>query len=817
MKVLIVGGVAGGASAAARLRRNDENAQIILFERGNYISFANCGLPYYIGDVIKEKSQLTVQTPESFRSRFEVDVRVGQEVVSIDRQNRKVQVKKAADGSVYEESYDKLILSPGAEPMRPSLPGFDNPRVFTLRSIPDTYAIKDFCEKNSPQKAVVIGGGYIGIEIAENLYRRGIQITIVELSSHIIPPVDDDTAAQLHNHLRSKGVQLLLNTGVGAIEEANSGLKFQLSNGQTVTADFAVLAAGVVPESALAKNAGLETGFRNAIIVDETLKTSDENIYAVGDAVQVTNFVSRNPSYIPLASPANKQGRIAADNICGRNVKYSGSQGSSVLKVFDFVLAATGLSEMVLKAQKIDYMKSYTYSPSNASYYPGGLPMSIKLLFSPDDGRILGAQAVGFAGVDKRIDVIAAVIRLGGTVKDLTKLELCYAPPFSSAKDPVNMAGYTAENMMNGLFHPFYAEDVAGIDPEKSLLLDVRTKEEFEGGTIPGAVNIPLDSLRKEIGRLPKEKEIFVFCQIGLRGYVALRILMQNGFDKVKNLSGGYRLWKEIMNDKNGLRCGLEDSKVETETQLPPENKKPEAGKEIIVDACGLSCPGPIMAVHKAMEKAAEGSVFTVRATDPAFSGDIEAFCRRTGNKLLRSEFDGKSFNVTIQKSGELPEEKSIGGNSKSIIVFSGDLDKAIASFIIANGALAMGREVNMFFTFWGLNILRKSERIQTKKDLMGRMFGRMMPRGSKKLGLSKMNMMGMGSRMIRAVMNNKNISSLEDLIQQAMKNGVKITACSMSMDVMGIKREELIDGVQVGGVASFLGSAEESDTNLFI
>ena len=813
MKVLIVGGVAGGASAAARLRRNDEHAQIILFERGEYISFANCGLPYYIGDVIREKSKLTVQTPESFHERFQVDVRTNSEVIAIDRPNKKVTVKKP-DGSTYEESYDKLILSPGAAPVRPPLPGFDGGRVFTLRNIPDTYRIKEFCDKNAPKSAVIIGGGYIGIEIAENLHRLGIKISIVELTDHIIPPIDGDTAAQLHNHLRSKGIRLLLNTGVKAIEELNGGLVFRLSQGPAITADFAVLAAGVAPESQLAQNAGLRTGLRHTIAVDEYLRTSDENIYAVGDAIQVTDAVSGKPAFVPLASPANKQGRIAADNICGKNEPYDGAQGSSILKVFDLVLAATGLSETALKAAGIPYRKSYTYSPSNASYYPGGLPMSIKLLFSPDNGRVLGAQAVGFSGVDKRIDVIATVIRLGGTVHDLTRLELCYAPPFSSAKDPVNMAGYTAENILKGQFTPFYPEEADAMDPGKVFLLDVRTQEEFDAGSIPGAVNIPLDSLRGELGRLPKDREIGVFCQIGLRGYIASRILLQNGFPDVRNLSGGYRLWREIQKDREGSPQGLESSAVETETQLPP----PKKAEEILVDACGLSCPGPIMSVHKAMEGAADGSVFTVRATDPSFPGDMEAFCKRTGNELLKSDFDGQSFRVTLRKrKASAPRESAPAGNDKSLIVFSGDLDKAIAAFIIANGAAAMGRKVHMFFTFWGLNILRKEEKVHTKKDFVSRMFGHMMPKGSKKLRLSKMNMGGMGAKMIRAVMRGKNITSLEDLIQAAIKNGVEITACSMSMDVMGIKREELIDGIRVGGVASFLGSAEESDASLFI
>jgi NADPH-dependent 2,4-dienoyl-CoA reductase/sulfur reductase-like enzyme/peroxiredoxin family protein/rhodanese-related sulfurtransferase/TusA-related sulfurtransferase len=816
MKVLIVGGVAGGASAAARLRRNDEHAKIVLMERGDYISYANCGLPYYIGGVIHEKSKLTLQTPQSFRQRFRVDVRTGNEVVSIDPKAKKVTVTRTGDGSAYEESYDKLLLSPGSEPLRPRLPGFDGKKVFTLRSIPDTYRIREFCDTNKPGSAVVIGGGYIGIEIAENLHRLGIRVTIVELSGHVIPPVDYDTAAQLHNHMRSKGVGLKLGTGVESIDETADGLVFTLSSGSSLKADFAVLAAGVAPESKLAFEAGLKTGLRGAIAVDETLKTSDPDIYAVGDAVEVTSLVSGMPAFIPLASPANKQGRIAADNICGGNEKYEGSLGSSILKVFDLTLAATGLSETALHAAGIPYRKSFTYSPSNASYYPGALPMSLKLLFSPENGRILGAQAVGFNGVDKRVDVIAAVLRLGGTVRDLTKLELCYAPPFSSAKDPVNMAGYTAENILNGKFEPFYPEDVAQLDLQKSVLLDVRTEDEFESGSIPGAVSMPLDSLRETMASLPKDREIDVFCQIGLRGYLASRILLQSGFANVRNLSGGYRLWRELENDKTGTPAAPQSGVVETETQLAPQRK----AKEIVVDACGLSCPGPILAVHKAMEGAEEGDVFTVRATDPAFAGDIEAFCRRTGNELLSSGFDGKCFSITIRKGTEL-QNRNVSdvpaANDKSIIVFSGDLDKAIASFIIANGAAAMGRKVHMFFTFWGLNILRKDQKVGTGKDLIGKLFGFMMPRGSRKLKLSRMNMGGLGAKMIRSVMHSKNISSLEDLIQEAIRGGVEITACSMSMDVMGLRPEELIDGIKVGGVASFLASAEESDASLFI
>lgn len=825
MKVVIIGGVAGGASAAARLRRNDEHAEIIMFERGDYISFANCGLPYYIGGKINGSEKLTLQTPESFHSRFNIDVRIRSEAVSIDRENKTVKIKKIDDGTFYDESYDKLILSPGAEPIRPNLPGADNEKVFTLRNIPDTIKIKKFCDENKPKRAVVIGGGYIGVEMAENLKNLGVDVTIVEMAGHIIGPIDDDMAAQVQNYIRSKGVSIILGQSVSAIEEAGSSLRISLSGGGDFETDFVIMSVGVHPESALAVKAGLKTNGRGCIIVDERMRTDDENIYAVGDACEVKDFVSGEPAFIPLASPANKQGHIAADNICGKDEAYEATQGSSIIKIFDMTVAATGLSEASLKRKNIKYLKSFTYSQANASYYPGGLPMSIKLLFT-QEGKILGAQAAGYNGVDKRIDVIAAATRLGGTVHDLTKLELCYAPPYSSAKDPVNMAGYTASNILDGMMKPFYAEDIKNIDTEKETLLDVRTEIEFNNGTLPGAINIPVDNLRGSLDKIPKDKPIKVFCQIGLRGYIASRILMQSGFSDVSNLSGGFRLWKEIENNHEESKKAplVTDAGRVPQAPIVPNDcrsVKPEnTPKEITVDACGLSCPGPIMAVHKAMKDANENEVYVVKATDPGFSEDIKSWCSRTGNTLVDSGFDGTNFTAKIKKgSSEQVERTSMNNaaNEKSIIVFSGDLDKAIASFIIANGAAAMGRKVNMFFTFWGLNVIRKPEKVKVKKDVMGAMFGKMMPRGSKRLGLSKMNMGGMGAKLIRGVMKKNNISSLEQLVEQARSNGVHFVACSMSMDVMGIKREELIDGIEVGGVASFLANAENSDMSLFI
>ena len=545
-KVLIVGGVAGGASAAARLRRLDEQTEIVMFERGEYISFANCGLPYYIGGDIKKKSALTLQTPESFNSRFNVDVRVLNEVVSIDKENKTVQVKNLFTGETYTESYDKLILSPGAEPFKPPIEGIDNEKVMVLRNIPDTFKIKEYVEKTQPKSVVVVGGGYIGIEMAENLHEAGLQVTIVEKAEHVIASIDYDVACDVHNHIREKGVNLILQDGVNAINESENGLKISLDDSE-IYADFVIMAVGVRPESSLAKAAGLDVHPKGGIIVNDRMLTSDENIYAVGDAIQITDFVSNDTGYIPLAGPANKQGRIAADQISGIDSVYKGTQGTGILKCFDLTVSMTGLTEHVAKAQGIDYEKSFTYSASHASYYPGANSMSIKIIFAKNDGKLLGAQIVGRDGVDKRIDVFATAIRAGMTVYDLTELELAYAPPFSSAKDPVNMAGFVAENILKGNVKNFHWHDVADLPKDGSVtLLDMRSEGEYNRGTIDGFKNIPVNSIRNRLDEIDKSKPVYITCQVGLRGYIGARILMQNGYDAY-NLSGGYRLYNSIL------------------------------------------------------------------------------------------------------------------------------------------------------------------------------------------------------------------------------------------------------------------------------
>ncbi|NLB37092.1 MAG: FAD-dependent oxidoreductase, partial [Clostridiales bacterium] len=677
-----------------------------------------------------------------------------------------------------------------------------------------TIKIKEHIEKNKPRSAAIVGGGFIGIEMAENLHRAGRSVTLIEMDNQVIAPIDYDMAGDVHRHIESKGVRLMLGNAVRSIIDNGSSLKIALNSGETQS-DMLIMATGVRPESKIAKQAGLAVNERGAIIVDGHMLTSDKDIYAVGDAVEITDFVTGNKGYVPLAGPANKQGRIAADNICGIESTYSGTQGSSILKVFDLTVASTGINEKTAKKLGLNYDKSFTYSTNHASYYPGSVNMSIKVIFENVSGRILGAQVVGYEGVDKRCDLFAVAIRAGMTAYDLTKLELCYAPPYGSAKDPVNMAGFVIENLLTGKVKNFHWHDVKDLPRDSSVtLLDTRTQMEYKNGHIEGFINIPLDSLRGRLSELDKSKPVYVTCQVGLRGYVAARILTQNGYDAY-NLSGGYRLYKSIF----GAHAQAADSYgLNPETQLPESTEKSKEYKTVHLDACGLQCPGPIVKLSNALKEANDGDVIEIKTTDPAFASDIEGFCRRTGNKFLGLE-SSKGIGVAkIQKGRPQTGECFTGAaKNKNIIVFSGDLDKAIAALIIANAAAAMGRKVSMFFTFWGLSILRRPEKVKLKKPFISRMFGMMMPRGTKKLTLSKMNMGGMGAKMIRGVMKSKNVDSLEDLIKTAQANGVELIACSMSMDVMGIKKEELIEGVTLSGAATMLANAEESDMSLFI
>ena len=823
-KVLVVGGVAGGASAAARLRRLREDMDIVIFERGEYISFANCGLPYYVGEVIKERDALLLQTPQKMKDRFNIDVRVNSEVIEVDSINKKVKVKNI--NGDYEETFDYLVLSPGAKPIRPNLPGIDSEKFFTVRNISDIDKIKAYVDNSVTNSAIVIGGGFIGIEMAENLKERGINVTLIEAAPHVLAPFDSDFSNIIEKELNDNGISIILNNKVIAFKDEENSISVVLDDERMIKADMVISAIGVIPDTNFIKNSGINLGDRGHIVVDDHMETNIKGIYAAGDAVVVKDYVNGKEAFIPLAGPANRQGRIVADNIAGLDSEYKGSLGTSIIKVFDMVAAATGNNERTLNRYGIKYEKVYLHPMSHAGYYPNAIPLTIKVIYDVE-GKILGAQALGYDGVDKFIDVIATAIKFGGRMEDLEELDLAYAPPFLSAKSPANMAGFMAENQRKALVDLINIEDINNLDFEKQILLDTRDKEEVELGRIENSINIPLNDLRNNLDKLDKNKEIIVYCAVGLRGYIAARLLKANGF-KVRNLNGGYKTYLNF------------DYKAKV-IEFNNEKEEDLVMKEVAIDkvrelnATGLSCPGPLMQVKLTMDSMFDGEVLKVRASDPGFYRDIEAWSKKTNNRLLNIEKDKGIIEATIMKCSnqllnkEEMQEKMMNNfqnnnlplvpvkDGQTMVVFSGDLDKAIASFIIANGAATMGKKVTMFFTFWGLNVLRKPEKVNVSKNIIEKAFGVMMPRGSKKLGLSRMNMGGMGAKMIRGVMNNKNIQSLEDLMEAAIKNGVEIVACTMSMDVMGIKKEELIDGITYGGVGYYLGQADDSNINLFI
>lgn len=822
MKYLIVGGVAGGATAAARLRRLTEDAEIILFEKGNYISYANCGLPYYIGGTIAEREKLLVQTVEGFSQRLQIDVRTEQEVIAIDRAQKTVSVRRS-DGQTYTETYDKLLLSPGASPVRPPLPGIDSEGIFTLRNVSDTDRIKTYLQTHDVKRALIIGGGFIGLEMAENLHEAGAEVGIVEMADQVMAPIDYSMAAMVHEHLHEKGVRLYLKQAVAAFERTAGGVNVKFASGQEVEADMVILSIGVRANTKLAEDAGLELGEMRGIKVNEYLQTTDADIYAVGDAIEYPHPLTGKPWLNFLAGPANRQARIVADNMVGGNVrKYEGAIGTSVAKVFDLTVAATGLPAKRLKQWNLPY-KSVTIHPNDhAGYYPGAQMMTLKLVFHPETGKLYGAQIVGRGGVDKRIDEIASAIKHGDTIYDLMQTEQAYAPPFSSAKDPVAMAAYVAENVVNGRMKPIYWREMRDLGPGEVTLLDVRTADEFALGTMLGAVNIPLDELRDRMDEVPHGRPVVVFCGVGLRGYLALNILRMNGFDDVRNLIGGLKLYRAAIAP---LPEPEPFGPKRSGTPVVKTVKSMEAGQPALtLDACGLSCPGPIMKLKQKMDTMHDGELLEIKASDPGFPRDAEAWCETTGHTFVACNEIQGIYNVCVRKgSAACPatahptQTVAQPRDGKTFIMFSDDLDKALATFVLANGAAATGKKVTIFFTFWGLNVIKKLHKPAVEKDIFGKMFGMMLPSDSMKLKLSKMNMGGLGRRMMRHIMKRKGIDSLEALRRQAIDNGVEFIACQMSMDVMGVKKEELLDNVTVGGVATYMNRAEQAGVNLFI
>ncbi|HFI0577319.1 TPA: FAD-dependent oxidoreductase [Streptococcus suis] len=818
-KIVIIGGVAGGATAATRLRRLNEEDQIVLFEKGEYISFANCGLPYHVGGVIKERENLLLQTVDGMNQQYGLDVRNFSEVLEINPQSKSVTVLNHQTGERYVESYDQLIISTGAKAIVPPIVGIEEAdNVFRLRNIPDMDQIKAYIAENQIATATVVGGGFIGLEMMENLVELGIQVQLIEMAPQVMPTIDIEMAQLIHSQMNIHGVNLILNDGLKEFRQ--NGRELLLTSGKTLQTDMTILSIGVLPENTLAKVAGLELGYKGGIKVNQQLQTSQPDIYAIGDAIEVIDLVSGQPTHIPLAWPANRQGRLVADIINGSDAGYFGTQGTAVAKVFELTIASTGNSERLLKQAGIEYETIHIHPNSHAGYYPGASPIALKLLFGID-GKILGAQAIGTEGVEKRIDVIATAMRFGARADQLASIELSYAPPYSSAKDPVNMLGYTADNILSGKVATFQWSQVDELISNNAFLLDVREEFELATGTIESSHHIPLNQLRQRLGELPKNQPIYVYCQVGHRGYNAARILSQAGFD-VKNLDGGYKTYKTAH-----YRIKPLDYLSFNQTRHKSEDLK-EPSEIIHLDACGLQCPGPILKVKEKIDKMSIGQKMEIEASDFGFGADLAAWCQNTGNTLLSNKIENGKVLATIVKGkssiseSEMKNLPSLGQegvlketkDGATMVVFSGDLDKALASMIIASGAAAYGKKVTIFFTFWGLSILKKQK---VKKSGLAKLFDIMLPSKANNLPLSQMNMGGMGASMIKYIMKQKNVDSLPDMIEQAHQLGVKFVACTMSMDLMGIEKEELFDFVEYGGVATFIGDSEQANMQLFI
>jgi NADPH-dependent 2,4-dienoyl-CoA reductase/sulfur reductase-like enzyme/peroxiredoxin family protein/rhodanese-related sulfurtransferase/TusA-related sulfurtransferase len=821
---VIVGGVAGGAGTAARLRRLDEHANIIMFERGAHISYANCGLPYYAGGTITERSRLFVVTEQRFNEVFNVDVRTKHEVLSINREEQYVHVKDLTTGNEFDQYYDTLVLSPGASPVRPRIPGIDDPAIFSVRSVSDIDAIVRKVENPQTTRAVVVGGGFIGLEMAENLKERHLKVTLVEALDQVMNVIDYDMAAIVQQHLRDKGIQLHLKDGVKSFERQKGELLVTLSSGTVVATDMVILSIGVRPDTKLAHDAKLTLGKSGAISVDDQFNTSDPHIKAVGDAIEYPSPFTKQPVTVPLAGPANKQARLVAEAIVKGSCKpYSGTIATSIAKIFDLTAGSTGMTGKQLKMAQIPYAEVVTHAGSHAGYYPNALQLAIKILYDPESGELYGGQAVGYDGVDKRIDVLAAFIKKKGTIDDLAEFEQAYAPPFSSAKDPLNMVGFIAQNVTDGYSKVVTWDQIPAFREKGAFILDARTEEEFDLGAIDGAVNIPHTLIRSRLSEIPKDRPIIVYCAMGVRGYLSERMLEQHGYKEVYNLTGGYKTWHVVDNELDALEHP-QDVHVSLFTPSPGEEdgspRAPQSESIKLVDACGLQCPGPILTMKKTMDGMTAGDFLRVLATDPGFNRDVQSWSKLTGNRLVSLETkDGKIEAVLEKGPGKtaLPTAVAAPQNGASIIVFSNDMDRVLAAFVLANGAAATGRNVTMFFTFWGLTVLRTKKTGQVKKDFMGRMFGMMLPKGMDDLSLSQINFGGMGPKLMKKRMKQKQVDQLRSMYTQARMAGVRMVACQMSMDIMGIPQQELLDGIEIGGVATYMEAASESGVNLFI
>lgn len=826
-KILIIGAGAAGASAAARLRRLDEAAEITVLDKSPDVSVASCGMPYFIGGEISDRSRMALHTPSSLSGLLNIMIVSNTEAVAIDRANKSVQARHIGTGAESTYPYDKLVLATGAAPRRPAISGIDDARVHVLRTLGDMDAIRKGA--GDAKRVVVIGAGFIGLEMAEQLRNGGREVTVVELAPQVLPPLDPDMAAHVGTALEAAGVTTLLNEEVDVMVPTESSLEVKLRSGKSLSADLVILSAGVVPDTQMAADAGLQVSPRGHLVVDEFLRTSDGDIFAAGDAVELFDRQTGQRSALPMGGPANRQGRAIADAIASPETArpYPGHLGTAIVRVFDVVGAMTGQSEKRLRAAGTEYRKTVVTDYNHASYYPGAGQITLKVLWCPNNGRILGAQAIGANGVDKRIDVIATAIAGKMTIDDLADLELCYAPPFGSARDVVNTAGFVAQNARRGLVH---AVDSL---PAEGTIVDVRPAEVAAISPIAGAINIPLPQLRQRAIEIDPAQPVTTICALGKTSYFAARILTQRGFSKVSSLAGGMKslnLHQSVAPHPAPSTCLSATSSNKTTAMIKSDsNPAPTtiacgtpAPEAMTLDACGLACPGPLLKVREASVLLAPGQLLVVKASDSGFARDIEAFARSNGFALEACERENGVTTARMRKPAagilQVPADNNGRRKGATLVVFSGDWDKVMASLVIANGAAAMGGPVTMFFTFWGLNALRKEQSVSAPgKSFLDKIFGKMMPRGLGKLGLSKMNMAGIGNPMFTWRMKQLDLPNPHGLMEAARKGGIRIVACSMSMDAMGLKKEELLDGIEMGGVADFLGAAETTGTNLFI
>ena len=807
MKVIVIGGVAGGATCATRLKRLKSDTQVKIYERDYYISYANCGIPYYIGGIVKRENLFVIK-PEEMKKKNDIDVFVRHEVLRIDPKNKKILVRNLETLEEFEDSYDFLVLSPGASPIKPKLKGIESEKIFTLRTISDADNIIKEIESGK-KEVTVVGGGFIGIEVTENLVKRGLKVNLVEALPQVLSFIDKDLIFYIHDELEKNGVNLYLGSKVVEFKE-NGKIETILENGESVTSDFVIFSIGVKPEVNLAKEAGITIGETGGILVNEKMQTSDPYIYAIGDAVEIVNYISQTKTRVPLAGPTHKQARVAADNILGLNSKYLGSMGTAIVKVFNVVASSTGLNTETLEKLGIDYKFECLSSFNHAGYYPDAYPLFLKVFYESKTGKLLGGQAVGYDGVDTIINSLATSLRFGAKITELKDVDFAYSPQFGHAKNPLNIISTMAEDDLSNLAPKITIFELDEFIKNGAILIDVREVDETIAHKLPNSINIPLGELKKRINELDKSKTYIICCTKGQRAYNALRIFLDNGF-KAMYLSGGLTFYDSC----------FKKEKIE-KFPIKKEEKLDKIEDVFKIDAKGLSCPGPLMKLKEALDKTKESAIIEIEATDPGFYRDIQSYCESKNLSLISLEKD-KVIKAVIKK-GEVKEtpynkEEKVTkeDNSLSIILFSNDFDKVMASLIIGNGALSMGKKVSIFCTFWGLNILRKDYKVQVKKNFVEKMFGIMMPRGAKKLTLSKLNMLGVGTKMMKGIMKKYNVYTPDELLNSFIKSGGKVIACTMTMSLMGIKKEELIDGVEEGGVGTYLSFAEKSGINLFI